>query len=37
MPTNIYGLNDNFDSFNGHVIPAMINKIYNASINDIYK
>ena len=32
MPTNIYGLNDNFDSFNGHVIPAMINKIYNAKI-----
>mgnify|MGYP001228524532 CR=1 FL=1 len=32
MPTNIYGINDNFDSFSGHVIPAMINKIYNAKI-----
>ena len=27
MPTNIYGVNDNFDKFSGHVIPAMINKI----------
>ena len=23
MPTNVYGLNDNFDMINGHVIPAM--------------
>ena len=30
MPTNIYGLNDNFDKFSGHVIPAMINKISDA-------
>ena len=30
MPTNIYGLNDNFDKFSGHVIPAMINKINDA-------
>ncbi len=26
MPTNVYGFNDNFDKFNGHVIPAMISK-----------
>ena len=26
MPTNVYGVNDNFDKFNGHVIPAMISK-----------
>ena len=32
MPTNIYGLNDNFDKFSGHVIPAMINKINGAVI-----
>lgn len=32
MPTNIYGINDNFDKFSGHVIPAMINKIYEAKI-----
>ena len=30
MPTNIYGINDNFDKFSGHVIPAMINKISEA-------
>ncbi len=32
MPTNIYGINDNFDKFSGHVIPAMINKINEAKI-----
>lgn len=32
MPTNIYGINDNFDKFSGHVIPAMINKISEAKI-----
>ena len=32
MPTNIYGRNDNFDKFSGHVIPAMINKINEAKI-----
>ena len=26
MPTNVYGVNDNFDQLNGHVIPAMISK-----------
>ncbi len=30
MPTNVYGINDNFDSFSGHVIPAMITKILKA-------
>tara|TARA_B100000989_G_scaffold288700_1_gene259667 strand:- start:775 stop:1731 length:957 start_codon:yes stop_codon:yes gene_type:complete len=30
MPTNVYGMNDNFDSFKGHVIPAMITKFINA-------
>ncbi len=30
MPTNIYGINDNFDKFTGHVIPAMISKIVEA-------
>ncbi len=32
MPTNIYGLNDNFDKFSGHVIPAMISKINDAVV-----
>ena len=29
MP-NVYGLNDNFDMINGHVIPAMISKFIEA-------
>jgi GDP-L-fucose synthase len=28
VPNNIYGPNDNFDLENGHVIPAIIRKIY---------
>ena len=28
MPTNVYGENDNFDKINGHVIPAIITKIF---------
>ena len=27
---NVYGINDNFDKFNGHVIPAMISKFIDA-------
>jgi len=30
MPTNIYGINDNFDRNYGHVIPAMIEKFLHA-------
>ena len=30
IPTNIYGINDNFDIENGHVIPSLIHKCYNA-------
>jgi len=30
MPTNVYGINDNFSKVNGHVIPAMIAKIEEA-------
>lgn len=26
MPTNLYGINDNFDNFSSHVIPGMISK-----------
>ena len=29
MPTNVYGINDNFDKFNGHVIPKCF-KIYSS-------
>ena len=30
VPNNIYGINDHFDLENGHVIPAMIRKIWEA-------
>lgn len=30
MPTNLYGLNDNFDLQNSHVLPALIRKFYEA-------
>ena len=30
IPNNLYGTNDNFDLENGHVIPAIIRKIYEA-------
>ncbi len=30
MPTNLYGINDNFDLQNSHVIPALIHKFHNA-------
>ena len=33
MPTNIYGIKDNYDRFTGHVIPAMINKLESAKNN----
>lgn len=35
MPTNLYGLNDNFDLNNSHVFPAMIKKFHEAKINNI--
>jgi len=30
VPNNLYGKNDNYDFENGHVIPALIRKIYEA-------
>ena len=35
MPTNVYGINDNFDKNNGHVIPAIISKIIEAKKKNI--
>lgn len=32
MPTNLYGINDNFDLQTAHVLPAMIRKIYLAKL-----
>ena len=33
MPTNLYGLNDNFDLKNSHVLPALLRKFHEAKIN----
>ena len=30
MPTNLYGINDNYDLVNSHVLPAMIRKFHEA-------
>jgi GDP-L-fucose synthase len=32
MPTNLYGINDNFDLENSHVLPALIRKIHEAKL-----
>jgi GDP-L-fucose synthase len=34
MPTNLYGTNDNYHPENSHVLPALINKILLAKINN---
>ena len=34
MPTNLYGVNDNYNSKNSHVLPALIKKFYTAIEND---
>ena len=34
VPSNLYGLYDNFDPSGSHVIPALIRKIYSAKINN---
>ncbi len=33
MPTNLYGLNDNYDLKNSHVLPALIRKFHEAKIS----
>lgn len=34
MPTNLYGPNDNYDSENSHVLPALIRKFSEAKLNN---
>lgn len=34
QPTNLYGINDNFNVKSGHVIPALINKFYEGKIKN---
>ena len=33
MPTNLYGPNDNFNSENSHVVPAMMARFHEAKVN----
>jgi len=33
MPTNLYGPNDNYDKQNSHVLPALLRKFHEASVN----
>ena len=33
MPTNLYGINDNFHSQNSHVIPALMRRFHEAKLN----
>ena len=33
MPTNLYGINDNFDLQNSHVLPALLRKLHEAKVN----
>jgi len=33
MPTNLYGLGDNFDLQKSHVLPALIRKFHEAKVN----
>jgi GDP-L-fucose synthase len=34
MPTNLYGVNDNFHPENSHVIPALMRRFHQAKINN---
>ena len=35
MPTNLYGINDNFDLNNSHVLPALLRKFIEAKKNNL--
>lgn len=35
MPTNLYGINDNFHPENSHVIPALIRRFHEAKVNNL--
>ena len=34
MPTNLYGINDNFHPENSHVIPALMHRFHKAKVNN---
>ncbi len=33
MPCNLYGINDNFEGMNSHVLPALMKKFHEAKVN----
>ena len=35
MPTNLYGINDNYHPENSHVLPALIRRFHEAKINEV--
>ena len=35
MPTNLYGPNDNYNDKDSHVIPALINRLHMAKVNNL--
>ena len=35
MPTNLYGINDNYNPETSHVLPGLIHKFHNAKVNNI--
>ncbi len=35
MPTNLYGVNDNFDTENAHVIPALMSRFHIAKVKNL--
>lgn len=35
MPTNLYGMNDNFHPENSHVIPALLRRFHEAKLNQL--
>ena len=35
MPTNLYGLNDNFHPENSHVVPALLRRFHEAKMQDL--
>lgn len=37
MPTNLYGINDNFHPENSHVIPGLLRKFHEAKINNVHE
>ncbi len=36
MPSNLYGINDNYHPTNSHVLPALIRRFHEAKINNIH-